>query len=94
MADKKDDKKTLQVKVPEDIQKGVYSNAVSVTVNNNEVVVDFGYVLPNVNPTSIQIVSRVNMTHKSAENFISTFQNALLDHRNKQKEKSESSTTS
>lgn len=78
---------TIQIKVPENIQKGVYSNAVSVTVNNNEVIVDFGYVLPNVQPTTIEIVSRVNMTQQSAENFISTFQNALLDHRNKKKDK-------
>ncbi len=89
MANKENEapKQTIQVKVPEEVQKGVYSNAVSVTVNTNEVVVDFGYVLPNVQPTTIEVVSRVNMTHHSAENFISTFQNALLDHRNKNKGK-------
>lgn len=79
---------TVQVKVPEAIQSGVYSNALSVTVNPNEIIVDFGYVLPNVQPTTINIVSRINLTHQSAENFISTLQNAILDHRNKQKGKS------
>ncbi len=77
----------IQVKVPESLLSGVYSNAVSVTVNPNEVIVDFGYVLPNVQPTTINVVSRVNMTHQSAENFISTLQNAILDYRNKQQKK-------
>jgi hypothetical protein len=85
MAEKQEQQQTIQVKVPESLQAGVYSNAVSVTVNNNEVIVDFGYVLPNVQPTTINVVSRINMTHQSAENFISTFQNAILDHRNKTK---------
>ena len=76
---------TIQVKVPENVQQGVYSNAASVTVTNNELIIDFGYVLPNIQPTTINVVSRINMTHQSAENFISTFQNAILDHRNKQK---------
>lgn len=84
MADKQN-QQTIQLKVPEAVQKGVYSNAASVTVNNNEVILDFGYVLPNSNPMTIEVVSRVNMTHQSAQNFISTFQNALLDHRNKVK---------
>lgn len=76
---------TIQVKVSENVQQGVYSNAASVTVTNNEIIIDFGYVLPNIQPTTINVVSRINMTHQSAENFISTFQNAILDHRNKQK---------
>jgi len=83
---KKPQTTTIQIKVSDSIQKGVYSNAASVTVNAHEVILDFGYVLPNVQPTTIDVVSRINMTHHSAESFISTFQNALLDHRNKTKE--------
>ena len=71
--------------VPQDKQAGVYANALSVTVNEHEVVIDFGYVIPNVQPTQIQLVSRVNVTLNSAESFISTMQNALLDFRLKQK---------
>ncbi len=82
-----DDKNTVHVKVPPTVQQGLYSNAVSVTVNKNEIVVDFGYVLPNFSPTTVEVVSRINMTHSSAENFISTLQNAILDHRNKSQKK-------
>ncbi len=62
---------------------GTYSNAVSVHVNPNEVVIDFGYSVPNTNPPEIYITSRVNMNHKNAESFLSVLQNALLDYRNK-----------
>mgnify|MGYP000264015868 CR=1 FL=1 len=62
---------------------GVYSNAVSVHVNPNEVVLDFGYSTPNSNPPEIHIVSRVNMNHKNAESFLTVLQNAMLDFRNK-----------
>lgn len=67
-------------------QSGIYSNAVSVHVNMNEVVLDFGYALPNTNPPEIKIVERVNLNHRTAESFLSVLQNAMLDFRNKVKE--------
>ena len=76
----------VQLKVPEDQQQGAYANAVSVNLNQNEVIVDFGYIMPNVKPTSIKVVSRVNMTHRTAESFLKVLQNAVLDWRNRQKE--------
>jgi hypothetical protein len=76
---------SVQLKVPEDEQAGVYANAVSVNLNQNEVIVDFGYIVPNVKPTAIRVVSRVNMTHRTAESFLKVLQNAVLDWRNKQK---------
>ncbi len=48
-------------------QAGTYSNVVSVHVNKNEVVLDFGYNLPNSNPPQIMINSRVNMNHETAK---------------------------
>lgn len=77
---------SVQLKVPEDQQQGVYTNAVSVNLNQNEVIIDFGYIMPNVKPTSIKVVSRVNMTHQTAESFLKVLQNAVLDWRNKQKD--------
>lgn len=77
---------SVQLKVPEDMQQGTYANAVSVNLNQNEVIIDFGYIMPNVKPTSIKVVSRVNMTHKTAESFLKVLQNAVLDWRNKQNE--------
>ena len=77
---------SVQLKVPEAMQEGVYANAVSVNLNQNEVIIDFGYIMPNVKPTSIKVVSRINMTHKTAESFMNVLQNAVLDWRNKQAE--------
>jgi len=77
---------SVQLKVPEDQQQGTYANAISVNLNQNEVIIDFGYIMPNVKPTSIKVVSRVNMTHRTAESFLKVLQNAVLDWRNKKKE--------
>jgi hypothetical protein len=84
MADQKQD---IKISLAADAKAaGTYSNAVSVHVNPNEVVLDFAYALPNTNPTEIQIVQRINLNHRTAESFISVMQNAILDYRNKMKE--------
>jgi len=77
---------SVQLKVTEEQQAGVYANAVSVNLNQNEVIIDFGYIVPNMKPTTIKVVSRINMTHRTAESFLKVLQNAVLDWRNKQKE--------
>lgn len=75
----------IHAEIPEQIKAGVYSNAVSVTVTGSEVVIDFGYLMPNTgDEKKVKIVSRVNMTTSSAENLLSTLQNAILDHKEKQ----------
>ena len=74
----------LQVKVPDDVQKGTYSNAVSVNVNTNEVVLDFGYLLPNTPSPVIEVVSRVNMNQRTAESFLSVLAGAMDDFKKKQ----------
>lgn len=76
---------SVQLKVSEEQQAGVYANAVSVNLNQNEVILDFGYIVPNVKPTTIKVVSRVNMSHKTSESFLKVLQNAVLDWRNSQK---------
>ena len=76
----------LQVKVPEDVQAGVYSNAVSVNVNSNEVVVDFGYLLPNTPSPVIQVVGRVNLNHRTAESFLKVLGGAVEDFKKKAKD--------
>lgn len=80
---------SVQLKVSEEQQAGVYANAVSVNLNQNEVILDFGYIVPNVKPTTIKVVSRVNMSHKTAESFLKVLQNAVLDWRNNQKKAKE-----
>src|SRR3989338_2372426 len=81
-----DPNSSIQLKVSDDQQAGVFSNAVSVSMTRDGVVIDFGYILPNVKPTTIKVVSRVNMTHMTTESFLKVLQNAVLDWRNKQKE--------
>lgn len=78
----------LQVKVPDEVQKGVYSNAVSVNVNSNEVVLDFGYLLPNTPAPVIEVVSRINMNQRTAESFLSVLGGALDDFKKKQAQQS------
>ena len=66
---------------------GVYSNAVSVHITANEVVLDFGYSVPNTKePHEIMITSRVNMNHRAAEQFLGILGNSLNDFKAKVKE--------
>lgn len=74
----------LKVNVPDDVKKGAYSNAVSVNVNSNEVVVDFGYLLPNTASPEIEVVTRVNMNHRTAESFLNVLGGAMEDFKQKQ----------
>ncbi|HAU39526.1 MAG: hypothetical protein UV80_C0011G0001 [Candidatus Peregrinibacteria bacterium GW2011_GWF2_43_17] len=76
----------VKVVLSEQAQAGIYSNAVSVNVSSNEVVLDFGYLMPAGQERVVKVLQRVNMTHKTAESFLKVFQNAVLDFRNKQKE--------
>ena len=77
---------SIQVKLDSAIESGIYSNAISVHVNQNEVILDFGYILPNIKPTTIKVVNRVNVSHQTAESFMKVLSNAMLDWRNRQKE--------
>ena len=76
----------IQVKIDAQAEQGSFTNAVSVHVNSNEVILDFGYILPNQNPTTIKLVNRINMTHQTAESFMNVLSNAMLDWRNRQKD--------
>jgi len=80
-----DENKQIQVKMDPTQEQGIFANAVSVHVNQNEVILDFGYILPNSNPMTIKVVSRVNLTHTTAESFMKVLSNAVLDWRNRQK---------
>ena len=79
-------KQSIQVKMDQAVEAGQYANAVSVHVNQNEVIVDFGYIVPNIKPTTIKVVSRINVSHQTAESFMKVLSNAMLDWRNRQKE--------
>lgn len=76
----------INVQVKDEMQAGVYANAASVSVKENDILIDFGYILPGVNPTTIKVMARINISHVTAEQFLGVFQNALLDFRNQKKE--------
>jgi hypothetical protein len=75
-------KKQVNIKIKDENRTGVYSNAVTVNVNQNDVVLDFGYIVPGMTPMTIDVVSRVTMGHRTAEHFMKILQDSLLDYRN------------
>ncbi|MBU2523679.1 DUF3467 domain-containing protein [Patescibacteria group bacterium] len=76
----------VKVQIADELQAGTYANAASVNVNPNDIVLDFGVILPNVQPTTIKVQSRVILSHNTAQSFLSILQDAVLDWRNKQNE--------
>lgn len=80
MADKQQE---YLVKITETVENGSFVNAISVHFNGNECTLDLGYTLPNVEKPTIKVVSRVHMTHKTAESLLKVLSNALLDFKNK-----------
>lgn len=85
MADAAQNQQTINLIVPEAMKTGMYANVLAVTINPNEVVLDFAYRMPGNEGRDIQIVSRVNMSHETAKQVISTLQNSILDYENKVK---------
>jgi hypothetical protein len=86
-------KRSYKKKLSEEVEAGTYVNAVSVHVNNNEVTIDMAYTLPQIvnkaDEQTIKIHCRANMTHKTADSFLSVLSNAILDWKNKQKKVAE-----
>lgn len=82
---KEENQKHYKIKLPEELENGIYANAVSVHINNNECVIDFAYSLPNSPDAVIKVVSRINMSHKTTESFLNVLSNAILDWKNKNK---------
>ena len=80
-----EEKRTINLHIQEKDKCGVYSKMMAVSMNNQEVVLDFAYRLPGNQGNDVQIVSRVNMSHETAKQVISTLQNSLLDFENKKK---------
>jgi hypothetical protein len=81
----KKEKKKVRLKINEENEAGQYINAVSVHINGNECVIDFGYHLPNHPEPTVKVLSRINMSHRTAESFLKVFSNAVLDWKNKGK---------
>jgi hypothetical protein len=72
-----ENKNAIQVKIDAANEQGNYTNAVSVHTSPTELAVDFGYLLPASNPTTIKVVSRVTMTHSTAESLVKVLTESL-----------------
>lgn len=73
----------LQILIEDSVKGGVYSNAASTSVTANELILDFGYILPNEKLPTVKIVSRVNMSIKTAESLAQLLQGSIGDYYNK-----------
>ena len=67
----------IKINVPTDKAAGAYCNLVSITIGENEMILDFAQMMPN--KADAELVSRVVMTPQVGKNFMSAFQNAILD---------------
>lgn len=74
-----DNQQQITIRMPNEMQKGVYANLVSVTVGHNEVIIDFAFHMPVAGQTQGDAVSRVIMSPEVGKKFLSAFQNAVLD---------------
>lgn len=84
-----DNQQSVQMKFDPEMETGVYSNASSVHINGNELVLDFAYAIPRIakdQKQTLKVVSRVNMSHSSAKSFLNILSNAILDFENKKKD--------
>lgn len=70
------EKKQLNVMIPSDVQKGVFSNVAQVNVSPTEVIFDFAFLQPNTNQAVM--VSRVILTKEHASQFRKVF-NGVMD---------------
>lgn len=78
----------ITIRMPNDMQKGQYANFVSVTVGENETVVDFAFQMPITGNVQADAVSRIILSPDVTKKFLSVFQNAVLDfekHKNSKK---------
>ena len=82
-----DNKPKYKAKISEEVESGVYANAVSVHFNGNECILDLAYTLPATSEPTLKILSRVNMSHKTAESLLKVLSNAMLDWKNKNEKK-------
>ena len=67
----------VQFKIDPKDEQGCYANVVSVHQTANEVIIDFGYVVPGSDPTTVKVVSRVNLSKNNAENFAKSLTDTL-----------------
>ena len=68
-----------------EVLKGHYSNAVKVTINNSEVVIDFAYIYKTEDENNQgELVSRIIMPAPFSEKLVEAISNTIATHKAKQ----------
>lgn len=70
----------INISISEDMKAGVYANAASASVTANELILDLGYIVPNEKPMTVKVVSRANMSIKTAESLVQLLQGSIGDY--------------
>ena len=75
----------IKISITDDMEAGVYANAASASVTANELILDLGYIVPNKQPMTVKVVSRANMSIKTAESLVQLLQGSIGDYYSKAK---------
>jgi len=73
----------IKISITEEMKAGVYANAASASVTANELILDLGYIVPNEQPMTVKVVSRANMSIKTAESLVQLLQGSISDYYSK-----------
>lgn len=73
----------INISITEDMKAGVYANAASASVTANELILDLGYIVPNEKPMTVKVVSRANMSIRTAESLVQLLQGSIGDYYSK-----------
>jgi len=69
--------KKITINVRQDLMKGVYANAVRLSVNDNEVLLDLAFIAKDKNEPYGELVSRVIISPKFARRLADSISNTL-----------------
>lgn len=70
----------IKISITEEMKGGVYANAASASVTANELILDLGYIVPNEQPMTVKVVSRANMSIRTAESLVQLLQGSIGDY--------------
>ena len=74
--DEKDNKKSLQLELPQEVAQGEYANFAIITHGSSDFVVDFARVLPGV--PKAQVCSRVILAPEHAKRLLGALQENIM----------------
>lgn len=73
--------KSIEINIPQEVQRGIYANATKVTVSDSEVILDFAFV--DVAQKRGTVMSRVIITPQHAISIVDKIKQTLETHQDK-----------